>query len=68
MSRYLSELKPTWRLIKDIPPPKATKLLFKPANGPAVIGVWYEQCGWDYWCPLPSHTEEQKIAMRQSLV
>ena len=60
----MSELKPTWREIKTDPPPLGTKVLFKPAIGPAAIGIYYPESGWDYWCPLPSHTPEQKIAIR----
>jgi len=58
---YLSELKPTWRHIDDGPIPKNMKCLWKSDFGAATIGVWYEECQWTYWSPLPSHTAEQKI-------
>lgn len=58
--RYLAEYMPTWKRIDPARPPKAMKMLFKPTNGPAVIGVWYEECGWDWYCPLPKHAPEDK--------
>lgn len=57
---HRSELKPTWRNIKTDPPPMSAKLLFKPDNGQAVIGTYYPESGWTWWCSLPAHTPEQK--------
>ena len=64
MERYKSELKPTWRLIADEKPPMGVKLLFKTNFGAATIGTYYPESGWEWWCPLPSHTEEQKRLIR----
>jgi hypothetical protein len=60
MQLYKAEYKPTWRLIDEIMPPIGTKVLFKSKHGPAVIGIYYAESGWDYWCPLPSHSTAQK--------
>ena len=62
--KYQAEYKPTWRHFDDYPPPKGTKVLFKADNGPAVIGAWYQECGWTWWAPLPSHSEEDKLRIR----
>ena len=58
--QHISELKPLWRDVKTNPPPIGGKMLFKPDNGPAVIGVYYPESGWAWWSPLPSHSPEQK--------
>ena len=55
-----SELFPTWRSVEEEPPPLGVKMLFKPDHGPAVIGVYYQESKWTWWCPLPSHTHTQK--------
>lgn len=65
---HKSELKPYWRNIETDPPPLGMKLLFRPDAGAAVIGIYYPESQWKWWCPLPSHTPEQKrlITARQA--
>ena len=67
MERYKSELKPTWRLIAEEKPPLGAKVLFKSNHGAATLGVYYPESEWVWWCPLPSHTEEQKQMIRGNL-
>lgn len=67
---HKSELRPMWRDIEKEPPPLGMKLLFKPDNGPATIGIYYPESGWKWWCALPSHTKEQRkqIDNRQPMI
>jgi hypothetical protein len=63
--RYLSELRPTYRLIVDEPPPNGVKVILKTLHGGAVIGRYYEGGQFVAWCPLPSFTPEQKERLKQ---
>lgn len=58
--RHCVEYKPKWRRVDLFPPPLGAKCLFKEARGPAVIGVWYPESGWLFWCSLPKHSPEDK--------
>lgn len=56
----LTEFAPVWKRIDPLNPPKNRKMLFKSHFGGACIGVWYEGCGWDWYCGLPKHAPEDK--------
>lgn len=58
--RHIAQYKPKWRRVDKYPPPLGGKCLFKTARGPAVIGVWYAESGWVFWCSLPAHSVEDK--------
>lgn len=55
-----SEFMPLWKRIDHNNPPKNRKMLFKSSHGAAVIGVYYPESGWDWYCGLPKHTEADK--------
>lgn len=63
--RYLSELRPQYRLVVDEPPPKGVKVMLKGMHTGAVIGVFQEGCQYVAWSPLPSFTPEQKERLKQ---
>ena len=63
--RYLSELRPTYRLIVDEPPPKGVKVILKGIHTGAVIGIYQEGCQFVAWCPLPSFEPQQKERLKQ---
>ena len=50
--RYLAEFKPAYRLQHEEPAPLGTKCIFLSPYGSAVIGHWYEGCGFVAWAPL----------------
>lgn len=58
--KYLAERDPQWRLVIDVMPPKATKLLLRTEHGGAIIGDWYEEGGFVAWMPLPKYSPEQR--------
>ena len=60
----LTEFAPVWKRIDLANPPKARKMLFKSDFGGACIGVWYEGCGWTWYCGLPKHTAEDKAFIK----
>lgn len=60
----LTEFKPVWRRIDPANPPKGWKALFKTHFGGATIGVWYEGCGFEWYCGLPTHSPEDKEYIR----
>lgn len=62
MDKYqpLTEYAPTWKRVDKHTPPKNVKLLFRSRFGALVVGVWYDEAGWDFWCPMPKHSEEDK--------
>ena len=66
MDKYqpLTEYAPTWKRIDPANPPKNMKMLFKSDYGAAVIGNWYEGCGWTWYCGLPKHSAEDKALIR----
>ena len=66
--KYLSELQPVWKCVKQYPPPKGTKVLLRTEYGQAIIGQHYSEGQFTHWCGLPRLLPEQKIAMRDSLV
>jgi hypothetical protein len=61
----LTEYAPTWKRIDNANPPKNRKMLFKGDYGAAVIGVWYEGCGWTWYCGLPKHSEADKLWIKE---
>jgi hypothetical protein len=61
----LTEYAPTWKRIDHKNPPKNRKMLFKSNHGAATIGVYYPECGWDWYCGLPRHSEEDKQWIRE---
>lgn len=60
----LTALRPTWTEIDPENPPKGVTALFKTDHGQLVRGQWYEGCGFQWVCPLPQHTPEQKALIR----
>jgi hypothetical protein len=62
---YKAEYKPEWKEIDSTFRYKGVKLLFKTDHGPAVIGVWYEGCEWQWYCSLPMHSEADKKKIRE---
>ena len=63
--RYLSELRPTYRLIVDEPPPKGVKVILKGIHTGAIIGRYYEGGQFVAWAPLPSFDATQKERLKQ---
>jgi hypothetical protein len=58
--RYFAEYMPVWKRIDNPNAIKGMKMLFKETNGPAVIGVWYDGCNWEWYCGLPKHAPGDK--------
>lgn len=54
------EYRPQWRRVDKHPPPLGAKCLFKGLRGPAVIGIYYPESEWTFWCSLPKHSEEDR--------
>jgi len=65
VERYVSELRPQYRLIVDEPPPKGAKVILKGIHTGAVIGQYYEGGQFVAWAPLPSFTHEQKERLKK---
>ena len=65
--RYIAEFKPAYRLQHEEPAPLGTKCIFLSPYGSAVIGHWYEGCGFVAWAPLPSLTTEQKEKLKERM-
>jgi len=53
MQRYQSELRPEWKPVNQMPPPRGTKILLRTAYGTAIIGQYYSDGGFTHWCGLP---------------
>lgn len=62
--RYLSELRPQYRLVVEQKPPMGVKIILKTRHGGAVIGQYYDDGDFVAWAPLPSFTFEQKEKLR----
>ena len=65
--RYIAELQPQYRLQHEQPAPLGTKLIMLTPYGSAVIGHWYEGCGFVAWAPLPALTADQKEKIKYLL-
>lgn len=65
--RYIAEFRPQYRLQFEDPAPLATKCIFLPPYGSAVVGNWYEGCGFVAWSPLPKLTPEQHEKIKRYL-
>lgn len=52
--KHAAEHKPTWKCVKEYPPPINTKILLRSAYGTAVIGVYYAEGKFTHWCGLPT--------------
>lgn len=63
--RYVAEFHPEYRLQSEEPAPLGTKCIFLSPYGSAVIGKWYDQCGFLAWAPLPTLTPEQKEKVKK---
>lgn len=63
MDKYISELKPEWRLVSEERPPISTKCLFLTRWGIACVGRWNPESELVAWCPLPKLTTYQKIQL-----
>lgn len=52
--RHQAEYRPTWKSIAEYPPPHGTKVLLRTKYGTAIIGVYYPEGEFKYWCGLPT--------------
>lgn len=67
MIEPVTEYAPTWRRItRETRPPIGRKALFKTDHGQPVIGTWYEDSCWTWWCPLPKHSAEDKALINSN--
>jgi len=52
--RHQAEYRPTWKSVSEYPPPNGTKILLRTKYGTAIVGQYYPEGEFEYWCGLPT--------------